>query len=144
MPDTATSRRRILDLLAAGTISGDEAEHLLDALGENDIPPSATTDHPVAPRPRARYLHIVVSNRADQREHVKIRIPLSLISSGMKLARLLPEDTRQQIDTALHDNGLSISLADITADDIDDLISTLDELEINVNDNTQVVRIYCS
>ena len=143
MPDTATSRRRILDLLAAGTITGDEAEQLLDAL-DDDPAPATSVDQAVAARPRPRHLRIVISNRADQREHVNIRIPLSLISSGMKLARLLPEDTRQQVDAALRDNGLSISLADISADDIDDLISALDELEINVNDNAQVIRIYCS
>ncbi|MFW5844912.1 MAG: SHOCT-like domain-containing protein [Planctomycetota bacterium] len=129
-------RRRILDMLATGTITAEEADELLAALG---AVPSATA---VAERPRYRYLRVkAVTSGAD---NVDVRIPLQLIRSGLKLGSLLPAGVGAEVEGAIAEKtGHRIDLSKLRPEDIEELLESLNDLTINIASKDTVVRVSC-
>lgn len=138
----ATSeRQRVLEMLATGKITVEEAEKLLNAIGETNRPVEKAIEVGKGPRGKARYLRVVVSEESI--EKVDIRVPLQLIRAGVKLGSVIPQDLQSKIDTSLQNKGMQFSLADIKPEMIEELIDGLSEFEVNVNDNGEGVRIFC-
>ena len=133
--------RRVLEMLSEGKVSVDEAERLLSLVDEE---PEATAEvQPLAP-PRtgaARYLRVTVDS--DGEEHVDVRVPLALIKAGVKLRTLLPEQAAQGINTALQDNGINVDIHNLRTEDLEQLVDALSEVEVNVHDGDDKVRVYC-
>src|ERR1700721_563237 len=87
-------RRRILDMLAQGKISAQEAENLIDALSAG-----TGTSQPNTGSAGPKYLR-VLGEGADG-EHggkVNVRVPLNLIRAGVRLAALLPHGVYDQVN----------------------------------------------
>ena len=83
-------QRRILDLLAEGQVSADEAAALLEALKVPPPPP------PPPPKSLTRALHIHVDmNEAEGGAKVDISVPLGLAKFASKF---LPQIAREQLD----------------------------------------------
>jgi hypothetical protein len=134
-------RLRILNLVAEKKISADEAANLLDAIGEPRPDPS----RPGAP-PRAapRYLRVLVEgNEGDHGGRVNVRVPMSLLRAGVRLAALLPPGVHDQINKALHENGLDLDVSKIKADNLEDLVEHLGELTVDVENRGEKVRVFC-
>jgi hypothetical protein len=150
-------RSRILSMLAEGKITADEAERLLDALDSraraSEGAEAAASGDASAGRfsgPSAgesptfppKYLFVkVVSTGGD---NVDIRVPLGLVRSGLKLTSLIPDDVMGQINDSMIEHGISLDLANLKQEDIEELVKSLREMEINVDaKNGDNVRIYC-
>ncbi len=148
-------RRRILDLLAEGKISVDEAERLLAAASgtssvqEESLPmdpevlPHTETERPKVKNPK--WLRVLVTSNKEGREGkvVNIRIPLGLIKAGAKLGSIMPKSAKAKFSASLEEKGVEFNLDDINAQNIDELISHLNDMVIDVNDNEEQVRIFC-
>ena len=82
------NRRQILDMLAQGKITADEAERLIAALerGERD---------PAARNGKFKYLRVLVdaNDPLDGPTKVNVRVPMQLLRAGVKLTGVIP-DTR--------------------------------------------------
>lgn len=109
-------RRRILDMLAAGSISVDDAANLLKALGS---PPAAPAALPVPKRTgggQARLLRILIDESNSQSESggakVRVNVPIALARFA---TRFLPKEASSE----LQDQG--IDLEEILASMGDDL-----------------------
>ena len=142
-------RSRILSLLAAGKITADEAERLLDALdtGAGAGAGPAGTAFTGGPSPLVaalpKYLHVQVNGSTDDNVHLKI--PLALVRSGLKLTSLIPAQAMDQINKSMSEHGMSIDFTNLKPEDIDELIESLREMEINVDGKDgDVVRVYCA
>jgi hypothetical protein len=126
-------RKKVLEMLAAGTITVDEAERLIAALEtaearEREGAPSG------ASRGKPRYLRVVV----DDAEHrVNVRVPMKLIRAGVKLSALIPQHA---VDAARKESG--IDLSQITPDNLDAIIDNLDDLTVDI-DGKEKVRVFC-
>ncbi len=135
-------RRRILNLLAEGKISADEAECLLDALkrsaeflgAEGSITETAA---------KPKYLRVQVNPKQGNQEQVNVRVPLSLIRTGMKLGAMMPGGANARINSALADRGLDVDLGNLKAEEFDALVGALAQTSIEVNDEKGLVRIFC-
>jgi hypothetical protein len=140
------NRRRILEMLGEGKLSTEEAERLLSALDEGPRPSLDGDALSKPPSGQARYLRVVVEPEPDagpqDRERVNIRVPLALFRAGIKLSALLPSGTADGINEALRSKGLDFDVHNIKSDAVDELISSLTGLEINVQDGGQKVRVY--
>jgi SHOCT-like protein len=143
-------RVRILNMLADGKISADEAERLLDALGsrapEAGVPagaaPSVIKGDPT-PLLNAlpKFLHVKVDGTDG--EKVDVKIPLALVRSGLKLTSLIPPQAMDQINSQMAASGMSIDFTNFKPEDIDELIAALREMEVNVDGkNGEKVRVY--
>lgn len=91
MAEVASEQRRILDLLAAGQLSVDEAAELLEALQA-----SAAPAPPTAPRGIARVLRISIhSEDADDESTLNLNVPLGLAKFA---ERFIPKEARARLD----------------------------------------------
>ena len=132
-------RKKVLQMLAEGKISADEAERLLEAL-ENRIS-EASPATSLAETGLPKYLFVKVDSTSGDK--VNIRVPMKLIQAGIKLKSLLPLDAQDKINTKLSEKG--INLDDFNTENLKDLLDALTELEVNVDDKKgDKVRIYCS
>ena len=130
--------RRVLEMLSEGKVSVDEAERLLSLVDEE--PETTTVVQPLAPSAR-RYLRVTVDSDGD--EHVDVRVPLALIKAGVKLHTLLPAQATTGINTALQDNGINVDIDNLRTEDLEQLIDALSEIEVNIHDGDDKVRVYC-
>jgi hypothetical protein len=138
------NKKRILEMLAAGKISVDEAVRLLAALGEQ--PDTAEkTGEAAAPR-KVRYLRVVVDHMkddgSDKPEKVNIRVPVSLIRAGMKFSSLIPQEASEQVDRALREKGIKVNLKNLNEADLEDLLAALSDLEVEIDDGNGTVQIH--
>ena len=138
------NRKRVLDMLADGKITSDEAERLLYAI---DRPPTLSEAAVEQPRPAAKYLRVVVEPGVNggengDGERVNIRIPMALIRAGVKLAALMPAEAATGINEALRSKGLDLDVRGLKTDELDKLIDALRDLEVDVDGPNERVRIY--
>jgi hypothetical protein len=139
---TMTDRSRILGLLADGKISADEAERLLDAL---DAPPAASESTPgeegeSLPLPKFLYVKVL----STEGDNVDVRVPLSLVRSGLKLTSLIPPQAMDQINDSMSEHGMQMDFQNLKPEDIEELTESLREMEVNVDSaNGDKVRVWC-
>lgn len=132
--------KKVLEMLAEGKISAEEAERLLDALENKTTETSPQTALAKTLDNLPQYLFVKVD--AVDGDKVNIRVPLKLIKAGIKLKALLPRDAQDKINVKLNEKG--INLDDFTAENFKDILDALTEFEMNVDDKKgDKVRIYC-
>jgi hypothetical protein len=146
----AEERRRILNMLADGKLNAAEAENLLDALAKSPAAPAATSGPSELALHDPKYLRVLVEGY-DEHEaggagagKVNVRVPFTLIRAGMRLAALLPATVHEPINRALRDNGLDIDISKIRPENLEDLVTHLRELAIDVDGaHGEKVRVFC-
>jgi hypothetical protein len=140
------NRRQILDMLAQGKITSEEAERLLTALGSHGSA-SSNSAEPGVGKANAKYLRVVVE--ADEQSYgnggvkVNVRIPMQLLRAGVKLASLIPVQARDQVNDALKEHGLQVDLTQLKPENLEELVDHLNELTVDVDDKSNKVRIFC-
>lgn len=137
-------RTRILSLVAEGKITADEAARLLDALDSGGTP-TAVAESPTrtgsAGAPKFMYVKVV----SQEGDNVNVKIPLGLVRAGLKLTSLIPPQAMEQINKQMAASGMAIDFANLKQEDIEELIESLREMEINVDSkNGDNVRVYCA
>jgi hypothetical protein len=139
------NRKRILEMLANGRISADEAERLLNALENGpivDVTPARTFG-------TSKYLRILVEREperdGDEQTKVNIRVPLQLLRAGVKLKGLLPEDARDQMNEALREKGVDFDVNQFKVENLDEMLANLNDLSIDIDKKSRKakVRIFC-
>lgn len=152
------NRRQILEMLAEGKITTDEAERLLRALepdpaaGSSEFPGSASAGaNGATPKPHAKYLRVLVE--ADEamtgmkgQTTVNVRVPMQLLRAGVRLASLIPVQAHDQLDQALNRHGIPLTLSQIKPENLEELIDHLEDLTVDVEGkegNATKVRVFC-
>jgi hypothetical protein len=138
------NRRKILEMLAAGQITADEAESLMAAL-EKEQTASATAGG-AAPNAgsKPKYLRVLVEDVGRKGQvKVNVRVPMQLLRAGVKLASVIPPEARERVNGALHKEGVPFDLNHVTADNLDDLLNHLDDLTVDINEPQTKVRFFC-
>jgi hypothetical protein len=132
-------RRQILEMLAEGKISSEEAGRLLDAV-DREAP---TVEGGEVRRTRPKFLRVLVDDRSDGGStKVNVRVPIKLLRAGVRLAALVPAQALERASDEARRSGIGIDLTQLKAEDIDELIDNLDEMTIDVDDSNTKVRIF--
>ena len=137
-------RRTVLQMLADGKINADEAERLLGAMER----PAATSAG--EPRPALghnampKYLRVTV----DALEHgaptkVNVRVPMALLRAGVRLTSLIPPAARDEVNRELAKNGVPFDIGQLKPENLDELVSHLNDLTVDVDSAEAKVRVYC-
>lgn len=138
-------RKRVLDLLAKGKISADEAEKLLDAIGPargSGLDNAGDIVNAVLKTGEIKYLYVKVDSTDGDK--VDVRVPLSLLRSGLRLTSLIPQQAMDEVNSSLKEHGISFDLSNVGDKDIDELIAGLKDMEVNViSKDGDNVRVYC-
>ncbi len=136
-------RRKVLEMLSQGKITVDEAEKLLAAVGEPSSEPEADAATTAGKRDW-KYLRVLVEPApgSTNPERVNVRVPRKLIRAGLKFAAFIPQQAQGQVTQALKEKGFDVDLSKITPQDLEDLISNLDDMIVEV-DGEEKVRVFC-
>ncbi|WP_433281387.1 SHOCT-like domain-containing protein [Micromonospora sp. CA-244673] len=136
-------RRQILQMLAEGRLTADEAERLIGALEREqpESPPGATP----RPKPRPRYLRVLVSSTDDfdGPGRVNIRVPLQLLRAGVRLTSLIPPQALTRANAELNRSGVPLDLTQLKPQHIEELIEHLDDVTIDVDQPDTKVQVFC-
>jgi hypothetical protein len=150
------NRKQVLDMLAAGRITADEAERLLAALDPEpgigagaQAAAGANSAKNTGPKTHPKYLRVLVE--ADESTTgnkglttVNVRVPMQLLRAGVRLAALIPQQAHEQLDSALSRHGIPLTLSQIKPENLEELIDHLEDLTVDVDDqNTTKVRVFC-
>lgn len=139
----STDREKILKMLAEGKITVSEAEELLDAIGSEKPETKAASSEDVSKK-KLKYLRVQVDpGPGKHHDRVNIRVPLQLIRAGAKLASVIPGEAREKVNRALHEKGVEVDLNDLNTEKLETLLESLAELNIEVEDGDEQVRIFC-
>ncbi|HOS12071.1 MAG: hypothetical protein PHF93_09210 [Acidobacteriota bacterium] len=133
-------KRKVLEMLSQGKITVDEAEKLLAAIGEPDNEAVSSTGG----KRQWKYLRVVVDPGpgSESKDKVNIRIPFKLIRAGLKFAAFIPREYQGQVDEALKEKGMNVDLSKITPEDLEEIVSNLDDMTVEV-DGEDKVRVFC-
>ena len=133
-------RKKVLELLAEGKISPDEAEKLLDKLaslsGTEQEEHNVSSESVGVGSKALRYLRVQVEKPGG--ENVNLRIPMSFLRAQSGLHVILP----QRILDKLADSGIDVSrFSRLRGQELED---ALQQLNIDVDQsNGKKVRIFC-
>lgn len=144
-------RKRILGMLAEGKITADEADLLLDSLGSGtagstaEPAPSPSADWPTGPSTSGTPKFLYVKVDSTNKDKVDVKVPLALLRTGLKLTSLIPPQAMDQINSSMSEAGMSLDLNNIKPEDIEDIIQSLREMEVNVNSaEGDHIRVFCA
>lgn len=136
--------KRVLEMLANGKVTVDEADRLLRAIGAT--PAGAREEAPSqAEKPSARYLRIAVQKGANEcgpEKQVNIRVPLSLVKGGMRLGAMIP-GYGDAINEQLRRHGVGLDLSKLSPENLEAALKDMGELAVDVDQGKAQVRITC-
>ena len=138
--------RKVLEMMAEGKITSEDAERLLDKLagtrpsseGENGATnapsPSVSKQRPAV----LRFLRVVINADDAEKHDVNVKVPLSFLRSGVKLLGMLPP----RVARKLNDKGVNLDfLSELRPEDLDEALNAL-HVEVDT-DEGQHVRVFC-
>ena len=127
------NRRQILDMLSEGKISADEAERLLTLLEQPASGGTRGSDTGEGRKSPPRYLRVVVEEDGESgSERVNVRVPMALI----------PGDATKRRNEKLREKGIGIDVGNLKSEDLEDLVDALADMEVNVQDGKEHVRVF--
>ena len=145
----AENTRRILELLAQGKTTVDEADRLLKALG-GAPGDEAPADDP-GPRRKPSWFRINIHKPANdhrQAKDVNIRVPVSVMKGGMRLGAIIATFAGEKAARRMRERGIDLDLARINGDlsklngpQFEELLTSLNDLNIDIDDGKSQVRI---
>ena len=137
--------RRVLDLLAQGKITVDEADRLLKAVASPQPAAEGASASGSAPRPR--WLRINIQKQADdqhgEKKNVNVRVPISFVKGGMRLGALIAPFAGEKAIARLRERGYDIDLSRLDADAIETWLKDVDDLNVHIDNGKEQVRITC-
>jgi hypothetical protein len=140
-------RRKILDMLAEGKISVDEAERLLAAIAADESSQKQSGEESLmGARHSFKYLRVLVEPGSDSvGEKVNIRVPLKLIRAGLKWAAFMPKHVQGRVGEALHEKGIDMDFSSIKPEDLEEIVTNLNDLTIDVEgaEGKETIKIFC-
>jgi len=153
--------RRVLDLLAQGKITVDDADKLLAAIAASPAadqtsatPPPAAADagkgetrgEAKAESAKPRYVRITVHKPAHDARHekdVQIRVPIAVVKSGIRLGALFPGFPGDAVSARLRERGIDLDFSKLDGGALEAVLKELGETNIEVDSGKAQVRISC-
>jgi hypothetical protein len=129
------NRRQILDMLAQGKITADEAERLITAVEKT----------PAQAGEAVKYLRVLVdaNDAHDGPTKVNVRVPMQLLRAGVRLTGIIPPRARDQVNDALRKEGIPFDINNLTPQNLEEMVEHLRDLSVNVDNGHANVRVFC-
>ena len=137
-------RRKILEMLAAGKITADEADRLLAALEKAPADSASGSGTGSGPARKPQFLRILVEDEGRKGPvTVNVRVPMQLLRAGVRLASLIPPEARERVNSQLRREGVPFDLNQVTPDNLEELVEHLDAFTLDINEHNTKVRLFC-
>jgi polyhydroxyalkanoate synthesis regulator phasin len=131
--------KRVLKMVAAGKITADEGERLLAGLAAGQ---SASPDDKDKSAPRFLKMVARSIDKDGKDEGFRMQVPLDLLRAGIKMRALIPKKKREKINEKLKEKGIEGDIFEMSDDQINTLIRSLCEIEMEAADSNGSFRIY--
>jgi hypothetical protein len=129
-------RKKVLEMLAKGTISVADAEKLLEKIGESSSGEAKAEGHSPSEPSKPRFMRIVVDEPG--KNQVNIRMPLSFMRAGTRLLAMLP----QKIGEKLAEHGVDFAAHGAMNEKA--WADTVENMNIDIEQsNGEKVKIFC-
>jgi len=134
------NRRQILDMLAEGKVTAEEAERLIAALERGGVGATAMTESD-----KVKYLRVLVDTMdpVDGPTKVNVRVPMQLLRAGVRLTGVIPTRARDEVNNALRKEGIAFDINNITPQNLEELVEQLRDLTVDVDNENTKVRVFC-
>ncbi|HVW74734.1 MAG TPA: hypothetical protein VHC39_13940 [Rhizomicrobium sp.] len=134
------NRRQILDMLAQGKLTADEAERLISALERNGAGATVMSE-----ADKVKYLRVLVDTLDPQEgpTKVNVRVPMQLLRAGVRLTGVIPTRAREEVNNALRKEGIEFDINNVTPQNLEELIEQLRDLSVDVTNEHTKVRVFC-
>ncbi|MCF7634984.1 MAG: hypothetical protein LLF82_000450 [Dehalococcoides mccartyi] len=133
--------KKILQMLSEGKITVDQANKLLEALGNEDSKPAQAAA--ITAKGVPKYLRVIINGTdEDSNAKVNVRVPMALLRAGIKLASILPADATNEIDHNLKEKGVNFDFKNLREEDIEPLIEAMTEMEVDVDSEGSKVKVF--
>jgi hypothetical protein len=136
-------RRQILQMLAEGKITADEAERLIDALDQDE--PESPAGAVSRSKSRPKYLRVIVidNSAGEDPSRINIRVPLQLLRAGVRLTSLIPPQALTKLNEKLSESAVPIDLTELKPQQFTELIDQLEDLTLDVEEPDSKVQVFC-
>jgi hypothetical protein len=136
----SAERKQVLEMLAEGKITAQDAERLLDRIEKPATEVSPAKNTPVAESgagsKKLRYLRILVERPGE--DNVNVRVPLAFTRTGARLLAVMP----RRVTERLVEHG--IDLEALGALKGEELGQALEELNVDIEKGDgKKVKIFC-
>ncbi len=145
----AEEQKRILQMLAEGKITVDEASRLLYLVGARTDDSGEAASAPKKPRSQAKFLYVKVEPKEGAtaaecggHERVNVRVPLALVRAGMKLTALMPPQVADEVNHAMKEKGVGFDVRNLKDEDMEQIIAALGDSVIDVDTDRATVHVY--
>jgi len=148
----ADDTRRILDLLAQGKMTVDEADRLLKALAAVQ-PEANTSTADSSGRPKPSWFRINIHKPANEQRDAKdvnIRVPVSVMKGGMRLGAIIGTFAGERVARRMRERGIDLDLSAINGNlsklngpEFEQFLKSLDDVSFEIDDGKSQVRITC-
>jgi polyhydroxyalkanoate synthesis regulator phasin len=129
-------RKKVLEMLAKGTISVADAEKLLEKLAEPASPEAKAEGHSSSEPCKPRFMRIVIDKPGQ--DQVNIRMPLSFMRTGTGLLAVLPTKINEKLAE------LGVDLAARGTMNEKEWAEAVENMNIDIEKgNGKKVRIFC-
>jgi hypothetical protein len=130
--------KKVLEMLAAGQITAEDADKLLEKLGASgaSATPRPAAEEAAGAAQKLRFMRVVVDK--PDGDQVNIRVPLAILRTGVKFLAVLPP----RVSEKLTEKGIDLSaLRELQRED---LVEHLKDLHVDVDSKDgEKVRIFC-
>ena len=112
--------------------------------GDSGTPVTERETHPEGEKPR--YLIIRVEpkgSESSRKGRVNVRIPIRLLRAGVKLSTVLPDHAKDRIQEVLKEKGIDFDVFALDGQRLDELLRSLTESGIEVDQDDKKVLIFC-
>ena len=133
-------KMRILNMVSEGKITPEEAEKLLTALDtetQNHIPAETVNLD-------EKFLYIKVEPKnGKSSDRVSVKVPFGLVKAGLNIAGLIPQDAQDKINSTMNEKGLNFNLKDINKDNIQEILTSLEQFTVDVDTEEAAIQVFC-
>lgn len=138
------NQKKILQMLAEGKISVEEATRLLSLIGKEEGVESKLPKKEL--KSNAKYFFVQVNpkpgHEIEKNGKVNIRIPMSLIRAGMKLSALIPPQVADDVNKGLKEKGINFDIRNLKEEYMEQIFDALHDTEILVDNAEADIKIY--
>ena len=136
------NRRQVLEMLANGKITAEEAERLIAALERSSNGAGATA---MSEADKVKYLRVLVDTKdpVEGPTKVNVRVPMQLLRAGVRLTGVIPASAREEVNNALRKEGIAFDINNVTPQNLEELLEQLRELTVDVDNENTKVRVFC-
>ncbi len=145
----AEEQKRILQMLAEGKITVDEASRLLYLVGAKTEDGGEADGAPKKARSQAKFLYVKVEPKEGAaaaecggHERVNVRVPLALVRAGMKLTALMPPHVAEDVNRAMKEKGVGFDVRNLKDEDMEQILAALGDSEISIDSDRATVHVH--